>query len=74
MNETQDLSIFLGLAIYFIPTIIAFIRGHASKWGIMLVNLILGFTGVGWLFALIWSVSNKGQGNVVVVSNNNLMK
>ena len=74
MNETQDLSILLGLAIYFIPTIIAFIRGHASKWGIMLVNLILGFTGIGWLFALIWSVSNKGQCNVVVVSNNNLMK
>lgn len=68
----MELAAVFLLAVYLLPTIIAFIRGHASKWGILLVNLFLGLTGIFWLFALIWAVSNKGGSNVhnIVVNNN----
>ena len=56
------------LVIYFLPSIIAFNRGHASKWGIFATNLLLGWSGILWLVALIWSLSNKGQQNVTVVN------
>lgn len=61
------------LAVYLIPTIIAFSRGHASKWGISVLNIVLGWSLVFWVIALIWSLSNKGQNqvtNVTVVQTN----
>ena len=51
----------LLLAVYMIPTLIAFSRVHASKWGIFITNLLLGLTGIFWVAALIWPLSNKGQ-------------
>lgn len=65
--ESVFLLIILAL-IYLLPTIIAFSRGHASKWGIFATNLLLGWSGIIWLVALIWSLSNKGQQNVTVVN------
>lgn len=54
---------------YFLPTIIALCRGHASKWGIFAMNLFLGWSVIFWLWAFIWSLSNKG-GSVNVNVNN----
>lgn len=63
----------LLFAVYMIPTLIAFSRGHASKWGIFTTNLLLGLTGIFWVAALIWSLSNKGQQSLVVnVGSNNV--
>ncbi|NWL48412.1 hypothetical protein DM819_21725 [Pseudomonas hunanensis] len=45
------------VALYFLPIIIAWLRGHHNKAPIFLLNLFLGWTGIGWLAALIWSVS-----------------
>ena len=56
------------LAVYLIPTIIAFARGHASKWGIGVLNIILGWSLVFWVVALIWSLSNKGQSQTTIVN------
>jgi hypothetical protein len=38
-----------------LPTIIAVVRHHRNTLAIVLVNIFLGWTGVGWLVALIWS-------------------
>jgi hypothetical protein len=46
------------IALYFLPVIIAWLRGHHNKAPIFLLNLFLGWTGIGWLAALIWSVSS----------------
>jgi len=43
------------LAVYFLPWLVALNRGHNSKTAIFFVNLIFGWTAVGWLIALIWS-------------------
>lgn len=44
------------LAFHFLPTIIAAGR-HAQNFGwILLVNLLLSWTVVGWIVALIWSI------------------
>jgi len=48
--------IIVGLAFYFIPTIIAFSRNHKNKIGIFLLNLLAGWTFLGWVGALVWSV------------------
>jgi len=47
----------IALLLYFLPTIVAFLRGHQSRAGILLVNFFLGWSGLGWIIALIWALS-----------------
>lgn len=51
----------IGGVIYFLPTIIVLARGRNEGCGIFLVNLIFGVTGIGWLIALIWSLTGEGK-------------
>jgi len=46
---------FLGL--YFLPTIIASARRLDCRFGIVMVNLFLGWTFIGWIAALIWAIT-----------------
>lgn len=53
----------VGVAIYIIPTIIALARRHSQKVPIILVNILLGWTLVGWIVALVWSLVNDQPRN-----------
>lgn len=66
----MELAAALVILSYFLPTLIAFIRGHNSKWGILLLNLFLGVTGVFWVLALVWAVSSNGTQQNIIVNNN----
>lgn len=46
----------LFLAIYFLPTTIAFIKGNEFRWGIFLVNTFFGISFIGWVIALVVSM------------------
>lgn len=45
------------LGIYFLPAIIAASRHHRSADAIGILNLLLGWTVLGWVIALIWSAT-----------------
>ncbi len=45
------------LALYLLPTIIAFTRRHRNRWVIGIVNLVFGFTLIVWLVCLIWALN-----------------
>jgi hypothetical protein len=47
----------VGLLLYFLPSIIAFVRGHHSRIGIFLLNFLLGWSGLGWIVAFIWALT-----------------
>jgi hypothetical protein len=47
----------LGLVCYVLPTDIAVLRGHPNVMPIFLVNFLLGWICLGWIIALIWSVT-----------------
>jgi len=44
-----------------LPVIIAFKRKHKDRWGIFALNFFLGWTGIFWIAALVWSLSNDGN-------------
>lgn len=46
-----------ALILYFAPTITALRRGHPNSTGIIIVDLFLGWTLVGWVVAFAWSHS-----------------
>lgn len=47
----------VGGIMYFVPTIIAISRGHHNALAIGILNLLLGWTFLGWIAALVWSVT-----------------
>lgn len=44
-------------ALYFLPTLVAGIRSCRRGPGIFVLNLLLGWTVIGWIVALVWSFS-----------------
>lgn len=47
----------LLLAFYFVPTVVALARGHTFTVPIVIINLCLGWTLVGWVGALAWAAA-----------------
>lgn len=45
----------LGLGLYFLPTLVAGMRGHRNQDAICVLNLLLGWTFIGWVIALVWA-------------------
>ncbi len=51
-----------ALIIYLIPTFIACKRKHTNKVAIILINILLGWTFIGWVGCLIWAcIDNKSN-------------
>ena len=46
-----------AIALYFVPTIVAGQRSHHNMGAIVAVNLLFGWTFIGWAVALIWALS-----------------
>lgn len=47
----------LGLFVYFAPYAIARSRRHRNSDAILMLNLVLGWTILGWVGALIWAAT-----------------
>lgn len=45
----------ISVFFYFLPWFIALFRKHENTGGIFVVTLLTGWTGIGWIAALIWS-------------------
>jgi hypothetical protein len=54
----------IALVSYFIPAVIAGIRQHKNTVPIFIINLFLGWTFVGWVVALAWSLTYQSR-NVI---------
>jgi len=52
----------LGLALYFVPTLVAYRRRHHNRAAIALLNLLLGWTFFGWVAALVWAATTVKRG------------
>lgn len=62
MPETETTSLFVLLAVlaagfvaYFLPAGIAVLRNHQNALAISVLNLLLGWSLIGWIAALVWS-------------------
>lgn len=66
--------IVISLISYFLPTIIAMFRGKSNTFAILLLNLFLGWTFIGWIVALVWSVTTDNKAQTIVVNNNSTIE
>ena len=49
----------IGIAVYFLPSLIAAARHTHNTTGIFLFNLFLGWTGIGWVIALLMAICSS---------------
>lgn len=47
-----------ALLIYLVPALVANGRHHKNTGAIAALNLLLGWTVLGWVAALVWSLTN----------------
>ena len=57
------------VALYFLPTIVAFFRSHAYKFVILGLN-VAGFTGILWLVSFVWAVWPRNKSLLDPVAGN----
>ncbi|CAI8398652.1 MAG: hypothetical protein CME93_01065 [Hyphomonadaceae bacterium] len=69
MDENTLTTLAIAFCLYMIPWIISLFREHPSAGAIFFLNLLLGWSVLGWIWALIWSFSATRQ-NVVVINPN----
>lgn len=48
----------LGFATYFLPAMIAVFRGHHNTLAILVLNLLAGWTFIGYVVALVWACTS----------------
>ncbi|RYD27995.1 MAG: superinfection immunity protein [Lysobacteraceae bacterium] len=58
--------VIIVLCLYFVPAIIALVRNHHNKIPIIALNILLGWSVLGWVAALIWSLMAAHPKTVVV--------
>lgn len=59
VENSEDINAFalgaVAVAVYFVPSIIAFKHERKNRKAIFCFNLFLGWSGLGWVLALVWS-------------------
>src|SRR5215831_7041668 len=53
--------VLMGIGAYFIPTIVAFIRKVPNMGSVVVINLFLGWTFIGWVVALAMAARSGAQ-------------
>jgi hypothetical protein len=55
----------IGLTLYFLPSIIARSRQHHNLTSIFILNLLLGWSFIGWVVALVMAFSNPPVARII---------
>ncbi|AXT60240.1 superinfection immunity protein [Aquimarina sp. AD10] len=61
--------IIVAIAFYFIPSIIALIRWKKNLVAIIALNFFLGWSLIGWVVSLVWSLSSDSKPQPIVVKS-----
>jgi hypothetical protein len=55
------LLVVVAIPFYFLPAIVAMVRRHHNEMAIDVLNLLLGWTILGWIAALVWASTEVRQ-------------
>ena len=55
----------IALLFYFLPSFIAFTRKTPNALPLFIVNLLLGWSGLGWFACMLWAIIEQPRGQPV---------
>ncbi len=58
----------VGICFYFIPSIIALLRMKKNLVAIIALNFFLGWSLIGWVISLVWSLSSDSKPARIIVN------
>jgi hypothetical protein len=61
-DATAFFWVVLALAVYMAPAFVAGFRNHPNTAAITVLDLLLGWTFLGWVVALVWSLTANTEG------------
>ena len=61
------IALLFAVAMYFLPAIVAHHRQHVSAGAIFLINLLLGWSIVGWIVCFAWACSGNTRRDVMIL-------
>lgn len=47
------------MVMYLLPSIVAYVRKHSNFKAIIALNILAGFSGLGWIAAFVWSLTDN---------------
>jgi hypothetical protein len=59
------LLLLISVFLYFIPAIVAASKNKRNSGAIFGLNLLLGWTIVGWVASLVWALTNDAEAPIV---------
>jgi hypothetical protein len=63
-NTTTILILMAIVLIYMLPTLIAFSRDHLRRHDIAVLNIIFGWTLIGWIAVFLWASLARTPGEL----------
>lgn len=57
----MELIIIFSAVFYFLPWFVSLLRRHEQVSAIFVLNLFLGWTFIGWVAALVWSMTRTNH-------------
>jgi len=60
-NTTSVIILVLIIALYMLPTLIAFGRDHPHRRAVTLLNILFGWTLLGWILVFVWAVATPSD-------------
>ena len=61
MEIAERIFLVVGAILYFVPTMLAWWMHVKSARTIFYVNLVFGWTVVGWIVALMWVIAERNE-------------
>ena len=68
MQDQGPTAFLIALAVYFAPAIVAQVRNHKSAAAIAVLNILLCWTLLGWIVALVWAFTRNTNQKTVIGS------
>ena len=62
-NMNYSVTFLVLIGVYMLPGLIAALRRHRNQNAIFILNLLLGWTLLGWIAALVWAATNDARQN-----------
>ncbi len=67
-DTVLTIMIIVGICIYFIPSVIALLRMKRNLVAIIALNFFLGWSLIGWVISLVWSLSSDSKPARIIVN------
>ena len=58
MNDSNWFYSLLAIVLYLLPYVIASMRRKRNANAILVLNLLLGWTAIGWVVCLVWAIKH----------------